>query len=252
MASPIQQSTLSWILLGTLLAPLSHAAGLSGFLKNVLSGEDNAAPATAALSNNEVIAGLKEALAKGAQKAIANLGRSNGYLDNPKVKIPLPDTLQSIETVLRTLKQDRYADEFIATLNHAAEQAVPEAQAIVADSIRQMTVKDARTILNGPDDAATQYFTRTGEQALTERMLPIISQATARTGVTAAYKDLMSNAGIAGKLFDTSSLDIDRYVTSKALDGLFTMIAAEEKRIRENPLARSTELLQKVFGSPSS
>jgi len=241
-----------WVLLSQLLVPASQA-DLSGFLKNIISGDESPAPAAgASLSNDDVIAGLKEALAKGAQSAIADLGHADGYLGNPKVRIPLPDQLQKIESVLRALKQDRYADEFIATMNHAAEQAVPEAGAIVSDAIRQMTLNDARKILNGPEDAATRYFQRVGEQRLTQRMLPIVSQATSRTGVTSAYKDLIAKAGIAGNLFDTSSLDIDRYVTGKALDGLFILIAAEEKRIRENPLSRSTKLLQKVFGGLGS
>lgn len=252
MLTSTLRSTLLWLPL--VLLPVSASqADLSGFLKNVISGEDQpAAAAGAALSNNEVIAGLKEALSKGAREAIASLGRNNGYLGNAKVRIPLPDQLRKIESVLRALKQDRYADEFIATMNHAAEQAVPEAQAIVAEAIRKMTLKDARKILNGPQDAATRYFKRVGEQPLSRRMLPIVSEATSRTGVTSAYKDLIGKAGIAGSLFDTSSLDIDSYVTGKALDGLFLMIAAEEKRIRENPLARSTDLLQKVFGSLGS
>jgi len=247
-----KRSTTTWILLCQLIVPVSYATDFGGLLKNIISGKETSTPSAAALSNSDVIAGLKEALSNGAQKAISNLGTSDGYLGNPKVRIPLPDKLQKIESVLRALKQARYADEFIATMNHAAEQAVPEAQSIVADAIRQMSVKDAKNILNGPDDAATQYFKGVGEKPLTQRMLPIIKEATSKTGVTSAYKNAISQAGIAGKLFDTSSLDIDKYVTTKALDGLFIMIAAEEKRIRENPLARGSELLKKVFGSVGS
>ena len=252
MFTVTKRSATTWMLLCQLIVPVSHATDFGGLIKNIISGKDANSASAAALSNGDVIAGLKEALTTGAQKAISNLGTSDGYLGNPKVRIPLPDKLQKIESVLRALKQDRYADEFIASINHAAEQAVPEAQSIVADAIRQMSVKDAKNILNGPDDAATQYFKGVGEKPLTQRMLPIIKEATSKTGVTAAYKNVMSKAGIAGTLFDTSSLDIDKYVTAKALDGLFVMIAAEEKRIRENPLARSSELLKKVFGSVGS
>lgn len=212
------------------------------------SGSVASAAAGSALSNDEVIGGLRQALAQGAESAVSNLGKPDGFLRNAAVKIPVPDRLQSVESVLRTLGQGRYADEFIETMNRAAESAVPEAGPILGDAIRGMSIEEGRKILSGPDDAATQYFRKVGDKRLTERMLPIVEKATSKAGVTSAYKNALEQAGPAASLIDTSSLDVDKYVTEKALDGLFLLIAAEEKRIRDNPVARSTDLLKKVFG----
>ncbi|MFT5446455.1 MAG: hypothetical protein ACI9DC_001622 [Gammaproteobacteria bacterium] len=213
-----------------------------------LTGLGSAA-GSAALSNDDIIGGLKEALAKGAQSAVNALGRSGGYLNNSAVKIQLPDTAQSVSKVLKAVGQGRYADEFVQTMNSAAESAVPEAGAILGDAIRQMSVADAREILDGPQDAATQYFRRVGEERLTGKLRPIVSDATSRAGVTSSYKNMMGKAGPAASLLGSAAPDLDGYVTTKALDGLFLMIAAEEKRIRENPVARTSELLKKVFGA---
>jgi len=150
---------------------------------------------------------------------------------------------------LRTLGQDELADEFIGTMNAAAEQAVPEAADIFGEAIKDMSVEDAQGILTGPDNAATEYFRTNTETALTDRMQPIVEAATAKTGVTAAYKNMMAKAGGIGGMLPGGSTDIDGYITGKTLDGLFLMIAKEERKIRTNPVARSTELMQKVFGA---
>jgi len=201
------------------------------------------------LTDTEMVSGLKEALDKGTQFAVDTLGEDGGFLDNKKVKIPMPESLSWVEKSLRTLHQDELADEFIATMNHAAEQAVPEAAAIFGDAIQQMSVEDAKGILTGPDDSATKYFRTKTEAALTEKMRPIVEQATARTGVTSAYKNMTASAGGLTSMLSSDATDLDGYVTGKTLDGLFLMIAEEEKKIRENPLARSTDLLKKVFGA---
>ncbi len=204
----------------------------------------------AGLSGEEIAAGLKEALDVGMQRAVELLSREGGFLNDAKVKIPLPDSLKQVETALRAVKQDRYADEFVATMNQAAERAVPETLAIFSDAIRNMTLEDAKAILNGPDDAATQYLRKTGEGRLQQAILPIVKEATARAGVTSAYKKMLDSVGEFLRTFlDSDSLDIDHYVTGKAMDGLFLKLAEEEKQIREDPLARSTDLLKKVFGS---
>lgn len=242
------------LLTGVALSALvMHRGALADWrklLEQTVGGDKTAgSAASAALSNDEVVAGLKEALASGAESAVSALGRPDGFLGNAKVRIPLPERLQSVGKVLDSLGQERYTQEFVQTMNRAAESAVPEAGPILGDAIRNMTVKDARDILDGPDDAATRYFRRVGGDRLTKRMRPIVSEATSRTGVTASYKELLDHAGPAASLVDTDALDLDGYVTGKALDGLFLLIAAEEKRIRENPAARTTELLQKVFGA---
>ena len=227
-------------------------AALFDFLKP--KSETNSSSAVlAGLSQEQVAEGLKQALGKGVQTAITNLARPGGFLSNVQVRIPMPEKLQTVEKTLRAMKQDQYADEFVTTMNRAAESAVPEALPIFTDALKSMTIEDAKKLVSGGNDSATQFFKSKGEKQIQEKMTPVIQEATAKTGVTAAYKKLMDQAGGANSFLsrlniDTSSFDVDKYVTQKASDGLFKMIAEEEKRIRENPAARTTELLQKVFG----
>jgi hypothetical protein len=211
---------------------------------------------TAALSQDQMIGGLKEALGKGVEQAITRLGHDGGFLTNIAVKIPMPDKLRTVEKSLRLMKQDKLADDFINTMNHAAEQAVPEAAGVFRDAITGMSIEDGKAILTGNTNAATQYFRRTTETNLFEKFLPIVKKATDATGVTAAYKKVIEKGSSAtslgsfgNSLFKADSLDVDSYVTTKTLDCLFKMIAEEEKRIRENPVARTTDLLQTVFGA---
>lgn len=212
------------------------------------ASESTAKPALSGLSQTEMAQGLKEALAKGVKNAIAQLGRNGGFLDDASVRIPMPEQLAQVEKLMRSLHQDKLADEFVATMNHAAEQAVPQAAGIFAEAIKSMTVDDAKAILTGPDDAATQYFRRKSEAQLTERFRPIVAEATDKAGVTAAYKRMMANSGLLSLAMGKSN-DLDGYVTAKALDGLFAKLAIEEKAIRTNPVARTTDLLKKVFGA---
>jgi hypothetical protein len=220
-----------------------------------------AATALSALSQDQMVGGLKDALANGLQQAIANLGHDGGFLTNLDVKIPLPEKLQSAEKTLRALKQDKLADDFVATMNHAAETAVPAAASVFGEALKQMSIDDAKAILTGPDDAATQYFRRTTQTNLYARFLPIVQQATAKAGVTGAYKTMLAKVSgggsgfggafgsLANNYLGTDALDVDAYVTNKSLDGLFKIVADEEKQIRQNPVARTTDLLQKVFGA---
>ncbi len=222
--------------------------------------------AVAALSDTQVIGGLKDALGKGLQNAVAKLGSDGGFLTNMNVKIPLPEKLKLVEKSLRALKQDKYADEFVATMNRAAEQAVPEAASVFGDAMKSMSIADAKAVLTGPNDSATQFFRRTTQTNLYTKFLPIVQQATAKAGVTSAYKNMLSkvnagntstnSTGWLGKLGGLTKnyvgedvLDVDAYVTNKTLEGLFKMIAAEEKDIRENPAARTTDLMKQVFGA---
>ena len=226
------------------LALPAHA-GWKDFI-DIFSGEDSGV-SDVSLSNTEIINGLKAALRKGADSAVDRLGRPDGFFGNPRVRIPMPPALQNVESALRTIGQDRLADEFVLTMNRAAEQAVPEAAGIFADAIRNMSIADARGILNGPDDAATSYLRGTSSDRLREKMLPIVAAATDRAGVTARYKSMTDNLGFAAGMLDVESLDLDRYVTDRAVDGVFTLIAEEEKRIREDPVARTSEILKRVF-----
>jgi len=210
-----------------------------------------------ALGEEQIAAGLREALGIGVQRAVESLGKLDGFLKDAKVRIPLPDGLKKVETGLRRIGQGELADQFETAMNRAAEQAVPEAAGILGDSVKQMTLADARAILSSTNTAATDYFRRTSEAQLHSRLLPIVQEATAKAGVTGRYKAMLNQSGLGGggllgglgrSLVGADNLDLDDYVTRKALDGLFVKIGDEEARIRENPKARSTELLKKVFG----
>lgn len=237
----------------SLLTSIVCHAGVFDFLKPTTTGNTTALNG---FSQDQVTQALKEALGKGVSTAITNLGKPGGFLSNSQVRIPMPEKLQMVEKTLRSMKQDKYADEFVATMNHAAEAAVPEALPIFTDALKLMSVEDAKKLVAGGNDSGTQFFKTKGEKQIQEKMAPIIKEATAKTGVTSAYKKLLDQAGGAGatsflgKLnVNAASLDVDSYVTQKASDGLFKMIADEEKRIRENPAARTTELLKGVFGA---
>jgi len=217
-------------------------------LKSTVS-QPETVTSSAELTNSEMITALKEALDKGTRFAVDSLGREGGFLDNSQVRIPMPESLSWVEKSLRSLGQDQLADEFVTTMNRAAEQAVPKAAAIFGEAIQSMSMEDAKAILSGPDDAATSYFRAHTEAALSEKMRPIVTQATEKAGVTSTYKRMMENTGGFTSFISSDAKDVDGYVTGKTLDGLFLMIAEEEKKIRENPLARSTDLMKKVFGA---
>ena len=237
------------------LVALPASAGLGDWLRSLTNegksttGTSSTSSAVSALTSQETVKGLKEALAKGVNYAVDELGKPDGFLSRAEVKIPMPRPMRRVEKLLRKLGQDKYADEFVATMNHAAEKAVTEAGPVFADAIREMSVDDAMKILRGPPDAATQYFRQHTQARLSEKMMPIVKAATNKAGVTSAYKRMTGRLGPAQSLLGEDMGDIDQYVTDKTLDGLFLMIAKEEKNIRENPVARTTDLLKKVFGS---
>ncbi len=240
-------------LAGVVAAPPAAHADWRDLLKKaeetVKGAGGTEATTAAALSGSEVAGGLKEALDVGIQRAIDYLGRDGGFLDDPAVRIPMPKPLQPVESTLRRFGQDELADNFVQTMNHAAERAVPETLDIFRDSVEAMTIEDAKAILNGPDDAATQYLRRTSGERIRQAIRPIVEEATDKAGVTAAYKRMAGQAGnMLSGFVDSGSLDLDQHVTTGAVDGLFLKLAEEEQRIRENPAARSTELLKKVFG----
>ena len=209
-----------------------------------------AAPASAALEHltqGEAIAGLRAALERGAGAAVTSLGRSGGFLDNRRVKIALPDSLARGEQWMRRLGLGRYADELVVAMNRAAEAAVPEARALLVDAVRSMSVQDAKGILTGGDTAGTEYFKRATRSRLHRRFLPIVRAATAKADVARAYSRYAGKGRALG-LLDEDEADLDEYVTRKALDGLYLMVAEEEKRIRKDPVGTGVDLLRKVFG----
>ncbi len=200
------------------------------------------------LTNEDVVGGLKEALEVGTRNAVRAVARTDGYFKNPQIKIPLPENVRRFEDLLRATGFGAQVDAFELSMNRAAERAAPEASSIFWDAIKQMTFTDARAILDGPDDAATQYFREKTADRLQARFEPITHQAMSEVGVTRSYQAL--DAKIQAIPFaETMRFDLDQYVTAKALDGLFWMLAEEEKKIRRDPAARVTTLLQKVFGA---
>lgn len=210
-----------------------------------------ASPARAGIadiSNADAASGLKQALADGSAAAVKLLGAENGYFANPKVKIPLPPSLQKIESGLRMMGMKKQADELVLSMNRAAEAAAPEAKQLLTDAVKKMSVQDAKTILTGGDTAATDYFRRTTQAQLTQRFLPIVKKATDRVGLAQQYNNL-AGQGVALGLVKQDDATIETYVTRKALDGLYLMIAEQEKSFRQNPVGASSAIVKKVFGA---
>ncbi|PKO38163.1 MAG: DUF4197 domain-containing protein [Betaproteobacteria bacterium HGW-Betaproteobacteria-6] len=201
-----------------------------------------------AISSGDASAGVKAALAKGADYAVASLGKNGGFLGNEKVKIRLPGYLEQADSALRMFGMGKQADQLIETMNHAAENAVAEAKPILTQSIKKMSVKDAKDILTGGEDSVTQYFKRTSTDQLAARFMPIVKKETKKLKLADQYNNFAGKAASAG-LIDKQNADVDSYVTQKAMDGLFLMIAEEEKKLRANPLGAGSELLKNVFGA---
>jgi len=219
----------------------------AGALAVLATGGQALAQSLASLSNKDAVAGLKDALVQSADKAVGQLGAADGFLGNAKVKIPLPDSIKRVESGLRMLGMGRQADELVVSMNRAAEMAVKEATPILVDSVKKMSVQDAKGILTGGDDAATQYFRRNTSDQLTQRFLPIVKKMTAKVQLAEQYNSLAGQAASLG-LVKQEDANIDNYVTRKALDGLFLVISEQERAIRKDPVGAATGMAQKVFG----
>jgi hypothetical protein len=210
-----------------------------------------AAPASAQLesiTNREAINALKGALQRGTRAAVEQLGRENGFYEDARVRVPLPEPLRRAEKNMRRFGMGKYADELLLALNRAAEAAVPEAQQLFLDSIRQMSVQDAKGILTGGETAATDYFRRTTSAPLRAKFLPIVRRSTAQVGLAQKYNEY-ARYGVRAGLVRAEDANLDEYVTQKALDGLYFMVAEEEKKIRKDPVGTASSLLKKVFGA---
>jgi len=244
------------LLLGMLAASMPASAFDLNDLKSRLEelkqpATPSAAPASnptglAQFSAQEQADSLKQALTQGAETAVRDLAKENGYLGNPKVRIPLPENLQKTERAMRRLGLGKYADELNTSMNRAAEAAVPEAKALLVGAVKNMTVNDAKDILLGKDDAATQYFRRNTEAALGERFRPIVTQSMQKVSLARAY-DRFAGKGVRLGLVKEQDAHLDDYITRKALDGLFLVMAEQEKAIRANPLEATGNLARKVF-----
>lgn len=239
----------SLFVLALILSSATWAFDLGDLLKGVggATSKNSSAPASN-LSDEDVTRGLKDALVEGAGKAVSTLGRTDGFLLNDKVRIPLPESLQKVESVMKALGQGKKLEELKTSLNRAAEAAVPEAKTLLVDAIKNMSVADAKAVLTGGDDAATKYFRQATEAKLHERFLPIVGKTVKGYKLTQQYDRIAGTASQAG-LIGKEQANMSEYVTGKALDGLFLMIAEEEKSIRRDPLGRSSEYVRKVFGS---
>ena len=203
---------------------------------------------TKPLSNQEIVDGLKEALTIGSQNSAAAASKTDGYFKHPVIKIPFPPEAKSMEEKLRAIGMGKQVDEFVLTLNRAAEEAGKEAAPIFVSAVKQMTITDGVKILKGKDDEATQYLNRTTSSQLHDKFKPVINRATQKVDVTRYWTPLI-NAYNKIPFMDKMNPDLDEYVTQKALSGLFYLVAQEELKIRKDPVPRVTDLLKRVFGS---
>ncbi|HEV2227767.1 MAG TPA: DUF4197 domain-containing protein [Steroidobacteraceae bacterium] len=217
-------------------------------LWSLCAGISPARAQLAALSSKDAAGGLRAALSQGVGTAVAQLGANNGFLNDPKVAIPLPPALEKADRALRMVGMSGQADELRVTMNHAAEQAVAQAKPVFEDALRHMTLTDAKGILSGGDDAGTQYFRRATSAQLTGKFRPIVAGATARLKLASQYDALAGQAAQFG-LISSQDANLDDYVTAKALEGLFSRIADEERAIRKDPLGQANSLIRKVFGA---
>jgi len=205
-------------------------------------------PAGAAVTESDAAAAIRQALERGALSAVALLGRTDGFLGNPKVRIPLPEYLEDAANLLRKFGQSKRVDELVTSMNRAAEQAVPEGKTLLVQTAKAVTLDDALRIVRGNDTSVTDYFAAKTRQSLGEKFLPIVRRATEKVALADKYNAVAGQASKFG-LVKQQDADLQRYVTGKTLDGLYTMIGEEERKIRSDPVGTGSALLRKVFGA---
>jgi hypothetical protein len=204
--------------------------------------------AATAFTNSEAVNALRTTLTKGADVAVSSLGKDNGFLGNPAVRIPLPDFLENSKGMLKMMGMGSQLDALEVSMNRAAEAAIPQARALLKKTISNMTVQDARQVLTGGDTAVTDFFRSKTQSDLHLQLLPIVKSKTEQVGLAQQYNQLADKGSRFG-LVKGDAANLESYVTNKALDGLYLMVAEEEKAIRANPLATGSAVLKKVFGS---
>lgn len=215
----------------------------------VLAAHQQAQALTLAeLSNKDASTGLRTALEKGALAAVAVLGQPDGFLGNPKVRIPLPGFLEDGAKLLQMTGQGKRVDELVTSMNRAAETAVPMGKDLLVGAVKNMSVTDAKKILTGGDNSVTQFFAEKTRGALGDKFLPVVTQATEKVGLAATYNKVAGRAAGLG-LVKKEDANIQRYVTDKSLDGLYTIIGEEERKIRQDPVGTGSAILGKVFGA---
>ncbi len=229
------------IVFSVLLSSVAHAGFLDDIFKRLTNGAQQ--------ENKEstIVSGLKEALSIGTENAVKHVSRLDGYFSNEAIKILMPEKIRTIADILGKIGFQKEVDDFILSMNRAAEKAAPQATAFFMDAIKEMTIEDAKNIVSGGDTAATDYFRQKTSAKLYQAFKPVISSSMEEIDVTSRYRQII-------KKYETipfaqkPSLDLDHYVTNNALEGLFYMVGEEEKKIRTDPAARVTDLLKTVFG----
>ena len=241
------KSTLRQFMLLIAITLLHVSIGLTANLNDLLDSAKKAVSGDSSITNDEMVQGLKEALEIGTQNAVATVSKADGYYRNSDIKIPLPEEIEKTGKYLRLAGYGSKVDDFEQSMNRAAEQAAPEAKQIFLGAVKEMKIEDAQKILDGTDNAATSYFKDKTYARLQKIFKPIVKDTMGQVGVTRQFQDI-NNKLSSIPLADKASVDIDQYVTDKSLDGLFFMLAGEEKKIRQDPAARVTDILKKVFG----
>ncbi|MEZ5953082.1 MAG: DUF4197 domain-containing protein [Hyphomonas sp.] len=232
-----------------LLTPGCADTGTNAEFGRVLGEVLGATTTQGALTNAEIDAGLREALTVGTNLVAGQLGRTDGYFADPKVHIPLPRTYRNIQTNLSKIGASGPLDDLELRMNRAAEAAVPQGKQLILGAIRQMTIEDALNILKGGDTAATDFLRAKTETQLRTAFTPYVKDALAKSGAFTSMESVASQYGVGGVTSNLQS-DLTTYAVDLGLDGIFLYVAEEEKKIRENPLARTTDLLRRVFGTP--
>jgi hypothetical protein len=223
-------------------------ARILGVLSALVIPAAASAAGLADISNRDAINGLKEALARGSQAAVARLGVEDGFLRNDSVRIGLPPALRSAEAVIRSIGMGTQADDLVLRMNRAAEAAVPQARTLLTNAVKKMSVQDAKGILTGGDDAATQYFKRTTSEPLARQFQPIVKKAMQKVKLAEKYNEIAASGTRFGLVKDEDA-KLEDYVTRRALEGLFVAIAEEERKTRKDPAGAASAIIRKVFGA---
>lgn len=237
------------VTLAQLLVTLSFTVAQAGFLDDLGKKLGLSDTQSGSLDDSTIVKGLKEALATGTSRAVKAVAKTDGYFGNDLIKIPIPEKVRSVTNVLGRFGFQPQVDEFVLSMNRAAEKAAPQAAEYFVSALREMTFDDARKILRGGNTAATEYFKEKTGEKIFSAFKPVVASSMQDVGVTRRYNQMtgsLKSIPFAGAT--ASSVDLDNYVTTKAVDGLFVMLGEEEKKIRTDPAARGTELLKKVFG----
>ena len=233
-----------------LLAVIAVMPAWAGFFDDLGKGLGISSPSAtgSGLDDKTIAGGLKEALATGTEKAVKSVSQSGGYFNNDMIKILLPEKMRNVAELMSAFGFRQQVDDFVLSMNRAAEKAAPKAAGYFADAIKTMSFDDAKGILNGGNSAATDYFRKKTGDKIFASFKPVVASSMKDVGVANNYKQMIDKFEALPLVGKTDSLDLDNYVTGKAVDGLFSVLAEEEKKIRTDPLARGTELLKSVFG----